>query len=130
MSNGWVFLNYFGYPSKPNPWKELIEYNLNKGEVILLFSNVNGIDEPEYAKNISFLAYYPIIYKNENFIILKRKNIPCKRIEVFDKPYLYQLNETIYNIYNETINTDYCSLVNGIIFKKLCKVLNLNFKSS
>jgi len=131
MSNGWVLINYFGQPSKPNPWEQLVEYYLNNGEVILLFHNIDEINEPEYARNVSFLIQHPIIYKNDNFLILKRKDIPCRKIEVFDEPYLHQLNTTIYKIYNETINIEYCDILfKNKILSKLCRILNFNFQSS
>jgi hypothetical protein len=113
MSNGWVLLNYFGQPSKPLLRMELLSYYLKEGETILLFTH----------ENEQFSQTY-LIYKSENYIILKNKT-ECKKKEIFNIPYISQLNTTIYLLNNKTIETNYCKILfENKILSSVCVLIN------
>ena len=93
MSNNWVFLNYLGGPSKPNPTEDLVTYYLGEGETMVFFREFSygedkserlrffyeKIYEAEYARNQSFFQNLPVVYESSNYTILGNLTT-CKKI--------------------------------------------------
>jgi len=93
MSNNWVFLNYLGRPSKPNPTEYLVTYYLGEGETMVFFREFSygedkserlrffyeKIYEAEYARNQSFFQNLPVVYESSNYTILGNLTT-CKKI--------------------------------------------------
>jgi uncharacterized membrane protein len=112
-SNGWVHLNYAGYKSEPPPRIGEFEDYLSEGYRIVSFSS----GEPEYMHNFTFLEKYPIIAKGQGYIISGYEDI-CRKDFRGDTTYLYRLNQTIFKLHREEMETNPCrSLELGVLCK-------------
>ena len=101
LSNTWVHMNYLGVVAAPAPWEKLVKENIDKGNRILLFYDAS---EPNYVKNENFLNEFPIIKKTDNFILLGNPDICNPKGKKYLYDYLSLRNQTIYMIFNETID--------------------------
>jgi len=79
-SNGWVYLNYFGFESGPIPWKHQIENMTNEGVRFLVF---RGIKDPDFG---SFWDKLPKIEDGKEYFIVGNNSI-CKPPKSFSKSY-------------------------------------------
>lgn len=110
-SNNWVYLNYLGKNTKPDPYKGLIEEKINNGSRILIYySNIESF----YMKNETFVKNLPIITKNELFIVFGNKSKCNPEQKKIDNPYIIELRDVILENYNYTEDISNCN----IFFKK------------
>ena len=120
MSNSWVFLNYLERKTSIFPRKQLVPYYVNEGHYMLFF---NHISEPSYVHNETFMSGFPIILKNEDYILIGNNN--CTEIRELDRTYMTMLNETVYTIQNESTETNPCNILfSNQFIKKTCKIIN------
>lgn len=111
MSNGWVPLNYLGIKSLPSPREQLVNYSIEKGEVIVLFKN---IWEPEYVHNSSFISKFNTILEDDSVVIIGNDNCSGKNTNKnnrLDTTYTEKLNEITVLLYNESTETNPCSIL-------------------
>jgi len=85
LSNGWIFLNYYGMPSEGAPWERLLKEKISKGYRAVFFKN---IPEPEYAKSPRFNESYPVIKEAKDYIIFGSKSACAKSTERLDKTFI------------------------------------------
>jgi len=120
MSNSWVFLNYLGRKTSIFPRKQLVPYYINEGHYMLFF---NHVLEPSYVHNETFMSRFPIIFKNKDYILIGNNN--CTEIMKLDRTYMDMLNETVYAIWNESVETNPCNILfSNKFIKKTCEIIN------
>ncbi len=108
-SNAWVPVNYYGRPSTFAQRKELLNSTLNEGFRTIIFYDIS---EPDYSSNKTFLGQFPIIYEDDDYIILGYEN-KCKKEIELDRTYLENLKETILLIHGYEIDTSTLSVIFG-----------------
>jgi len=119
MSNSWVFLNYLGRKTSIFPRKQLVSYYIDKGHYLLVF---NHISEPDYVHNKTFMSGLPIIFQNEDYTLIGNN---CTGIKELDRTYIDMLNETVYLIWNESVETNPCNILfSNKFMKKTCEIVN------
>ncbi len=124
MSNAWVLMNYLGQPSEPSTRREFVEEDIENGKIMLFFFTIG---EPDYVRDKQFIESLPIIYQDNSYIILGKKDI-CLPQEVVDTSYLEDLKRIVYRRDNMTINTNPCIILfgNTPLLEKSCNLVNLN----
>jgi len=106
-SNNWVYINYLGKNTKPDLYKEQYKSRLDKGERILMFyNNLENL----YIKNETFLKDFPVIEKNEKFILLGNKT-KCINDDIkIMTPYIINRKNTVKEVYNYDEDISNCYL--------------------
>lgn len=123
-SNAWVFLNYLGRTSHDYPWDRLVGHYIDEGYYILLFYRIG---EPVYSRNSTFVHSFPVVYENEEYIILGNTS-KCAPITTVDTTYVAAVNRTVTLLYNTTSETDACNLLfEGKFARKLCNAVNFKW---
>ena len=100
LSNAHIFLNYNEIKSEGFPDSRLLNKKIKEGYRVLLFKKIG---EPDYTFNSSFLANYPILSQNEDYILLGDKNI-CNKTLNLDRTYLESINLLYKEAFNETFS--------------------------
>jgi hypothetical protein len=123
MSNSWVILNYFARPSLPFPRFELIHKSIEEGQIIVLFKHIR---EPDYIQQDLFIKSLPIIYEDEDYIIIGQDK--CLPITTFDSSYLQQLDDFIFSSFGYNINQNPCFILfhRWSFLEKTCNFINMN----
>lgn len=85
LSNGWIFLNYYGLHSEGAPWERRLKEKISNGYRAVFFKN---IPEPEYAKSPKFNESYPVIRETRDYLILGNKSACAKSTERLDKTFI------------------------------------------
>ncbi|MFP4567627.1 MAG: hypothetical protein ACLFN8_01655 [Candidatus Woesearchaeota archaeon] len=121
-SNNWPQLNYINVATKPSPRQQQLNQTINEGTIIALYKKTN---EPEYTQNRTIMNHLPIIYENENIIILGNQN--CTQKTKYTNSYLIELQTHIQNTKNISINTNPCFILfeKYGFAEKTCNLLNL-----
>ncbi len=121
-SNSWIYLNYLEVNSSPSPRKELIEIEVNDGIKIVFFKRVG---EPDYANDREFINTLPIVYENEDFIIIGNKSFKSESM-VYDISYVESVNNYVENVHNESININSCFIIfhSFELGERLCNFVN------
>jgi hypothetical protein len=104
-SNIWVPLTYEGRVSEPFSNKELIDQNIKEGYYILFRYDSR---EPVYILNETFMLEFPIVFENEEYILL---GTGCLEEEPVTKSYLQRLNIRLDKQYNYTVSEDPCEIL-------------------
>ena len=122
LSNSWVFLNYLGKISEPYPRKELTLKNLDEGNFLLLFY---PIEEPDWAKDKTFIQQLPVIHKENDFTIFGVMK-KCNKIQKVDQTQISRIYNYVFFTYNISINTNPCFVMfeKNSILEKSCNFLN------
>jgi len=121
-SNSYTYLNYLGMLTVPYPRKGMLKYYLDEGYTVVLFTSFN---EPSYAKNISFLERFPLLYRDERFLIIANKSL-CKLAEPYKKSFLERLNETTTFLYGYHTPTNGCAVIfKNNLLQEICTRINL-----
>jgi hypothetical protein len=124
-SNAWVLLNYLGRTSHDYPWDRLVQHYIDEGYYILLFYKIG---EPIYSRNSTFMHSFPVVYENNDYIILGNTS-KCAPITTVDTTYVAAVNTTVTLLYNKSSETDACNLMfKGKITRKICNLINLKWK--
>jgi len=119
MSNAWVYFDYYDIPTEPYPWQEFFDKKVEEGYRIILFK---WIREPDYVKNETFLAQFPIIENTSNYVIIGNKNI-CKEFYKINKTFTERKNEFLLTK-NSTIKEE-INCHKDILSKVLCNILEI-----
>ncbi len=120
-SNSWVFMNYLERKTSIFPRKQLVHYYINKGHYLLFF---NHVLEPSYVHNKTFMSGFPVILKNKDYTLIGNNN-SCTKIEELDRTYMVMLNETVYLVWNKSIETNPCNILfSNQFMKKACEIAN------
>ena len=127
-SNGWVLLNYLNRTSHDYPWDRLVGHYIEEGYYILLFYRIG---EPIYSRNMTFTHQFPVAFENEEYILLGNATAEqCAPITKVDNTYVAAVNQTVYLLYNTTIDTDACHLLfEGNITRRICNLVNLRWQN-
>lgn len=124
LSNAWAFLDYFGKTTEVYPRKEVLRNSLDSGNYVLFFYST---PEPTYVFNKTFLGEFSNyrIFENDQFILFGNTS-KCNPERKVDQPFIKSLNESIFDAYNYSINTNPCFyLFDGRDFlEKSCNLIN------
>ncbi|MEM5793463.1 MAG: hypothetical protein QXY45_03890 [Candidatus Aenigmatarchaeota archaeon] len=85
-SNGWIFLNYFGFISGPIPWKHQINEMFEDGIRFVIFKKIKDPDFGDFWKNFN------IIEETEEYLIVGKPS-KCKPQNDFTKTYFETVSE-------------------------------------
>ncbi len=105
-TNRWVYFNYLGIPAAPNPRKSRVSEYVERGYRIIIFND----QEPDYARNISFLRGFPVIGEGDNYVMIGDENV-CMEPYVINRTYHEYLNESIFAEYGYPIEKDPLKIV-------------------
>jgi len=105
-TNRWIYFNYLGMPSFPNPRESRISEYVDKGYRIIIFSD----PEPDYARNVSFLREFPVIGEGSNYVMIGDESV-CLEPYVINRTYHEYLNESIFAEYGYPIEKDPLKIV-------------------
>ena len=120
MSNAWVYFDYHGIPTEPYPFREFVNDSINQGYRIILYK---WITEPDYNKNETFLAQFPMIENNTNYVILGNREI-CKEYYTLSNTFKDRKNEYLLKAHNRTIQEELGCYENDVS-KALCYILGI-----
>lgn len=123
MSNSWVKLNYYGQTSSQFPKYEFVKQEIVEGKVLVLFLNE---PEPDYVLNKSFMNSLPVVYSNEQFVIVNSGECaPASEVYYF---YLDEKKEYISEQTGYEVNINPCFILfrNFGFVEKTCNFVNLN----
>jgi hypothetical protein len=85
-SNGWIFLNYYGFKAGPIPWKHQVAGMVNEGIRPVIFKSIK---EPDFG---DFWDDFQKIEENEDYFVIGNKSL-CKPQKGFSKTYFEQVSE-------------------------------------
>lgn len=123
LSNAWPILNYYDKNTEKYPRKYLMQKNVDEGNFILFIYSER---EPEWIFNKTFLYEFPVIYDDDDFILIGDVN-KCNPTRKVDQTYLSELHDYILIVYNYSINTNPCFVMFGdiSILERSCNFVNL-----
>lgn len=121
MSDSWVMLNYLGQESIPFQRVENIQSKLDRGHSIILFQNS---EEMRLLRDASILEQLSIKYEDDKFLIFKEAG--CIPPIKFDKTYIEQLSDIIYDLHGYHINQNPCFILfhESEFMEKACNLIN------
>ncbi|MBL7051799.1 MAG: hypothetical protein ISS01_01790 [Nanoarchaeota archaeon] len=104
-TNLWVTFNYNERIAEVFPRKELVSHYIDEGYYMLFKYNAR---EPEYMFNESFMSEFPVVYQDEEYILIGEG---CVEISSVDESYIDRLNNDLLLAYNYTETDDPCFLL-------------------
>src|SRR3989344_1700192 len=117
MSNAWIHLNYLGREAEPFPSEDMVENELDKGKILLLYKHIT---EPEYVNDEAFLSKFNFIKETDDYILLGTID-DCMKKEKFIDNYLLRYKERIVAVYNKTEDISNCAILFKGNLMDICK---------
>ncbi len=117
-SNSWPLMNYLGKTTEYPPREDMVNEYINEGYLLVVFP---GVQEPAWAKNITFLKKLPAIYESPGFSILGKNCVPER---VVNSTYMERLHAIVLFQRNLSLNTNPCFTLFRDTLEKACNWMN------
>lgn len=125
LSNSWPMLSYFGKIAEPAPVRDLVDAEIKKGVLLVIF--FEGF-EPDYINDLDFLRSKNVLYENQEFILLGGGDL-CQNEAIVNYTYLSKLRQRLLITHGYEININPCFIMfeDFSLLEKSCNLLNYGY---